>query len=438
MIVRPRRVLVVGGGAGGVATAVALLRRAADGSAPVDLTLVERAAEVGPGLAYGTRDPHHLLNNYAGRMSAIEDDPAHLVRWCLAQGLAATAETFVSRETYGRYLRDLVESAVVPPGSRFTVLRDEVVDVTDAGSDYLATTASGAVLAADSVVLALGNPPPRRPRGLRVDDARFAVDPWDPDLLDRVGPHDSVLLVGTGLTTVDVSAQLASARPGVTITATSRHGLLPLHHVVEAPCPAPAFDTDVVTLREVLHEVRRCLAAGADWRCLVESVKAVANDLWTGFSLEDKERFTRHVGRRWEIARHRMAPAMAEIVDDLLSTGRLTVVPTSQVDPATYDLVVNCTGPAPVSSTGWNPLVDSLAVKGMLWPGPLGLGVDVDADGALVDADGLGARGMYAVGAARRGVDWEVAAVPDIRRQAVRLAEHLATADLDPVTELVG
>jgi uncharacterized NAD(P)/FAD-binding protein YdhS len=45
---------------------------------------------------------------------------------------------------------------------------------------------------------------------------------------------------------------------------------------------------------------------------------------------------------------------------------------------------------------------------------------------------------MYAVGAARRGVDWEVAAVPDIRRQAVRLAEHLATADLDPVTELVG
>ena len=438
MTVRPRRVLVVGGGAGGVATAVALLRRAVDGSAPVDVTLVERAAEAGPGLAYGTHDPHHLLNNYAGRMSAIEDDPAHLVRWCRAQGLAATAETFVSRETYGRYLRDLVASAEVPPGSRFTVLRDEVVDVTDAGSDYLATTASGAVLAADSVVLALGNPPPRRPRGLPVDDVRFADDPWDPDLLDRVGPHDSVLLIGTGLTTVDVSAQLASARPGVSITATSRHGLLPLHHVVEAPCPAPAFDADVVTLREVLREVRRCLAAGADWRCVVESVKAVANDLWTGFSLEDKERFTRHVARRWEIARHRMAPAMAEIVDDLLGTGRLTVVPTSQVDPASYDLVVNCTGPAPVSSTGWNPLVDSLAVKGMLWPGPLGLGFDVDADGALLDADGLGARGMYAVGAAPRGGDWEVAAVPDNPRQAFDMHKVVLALDLDPATELVG
>ena len=80
--------------------------------------MVERAAVVGPGLAYGTREPHHLLNNYAGRMSAIEDDPEHLVRWCRAQGMAVGADTFVSRETYGRYLRNLVESAEVPPGSR--------------------------------------------------------------------------------------------------------------------------------------------------------------------------------------------------------------------------------------------------------------------------------------------------------------------------------
>ena len=160
--------------------------------------------------------------------------------------------------------------------------------------------------------------------------------------------------------------------------------------------------------------------------------------MWGSLSFDDKEQFTRHVSRYWEIARHRMAPAMAEIVDDLVATGRLTVVPTSEVDPAAYDLVVNCTGPAPVSSTGWNPLVDSLAVKGMLWPGPFGLGVDMDADGALIDADGVGAHGMYAVGAARRGVEWEVAAVPDIRRQAVHLAQHLAQSAEQRPTELVG
>jgi uncharacterized NAD(P)/FAD-binding protein YdhS len=431
----PRRVLVVGGGAAGVVTAAALLREAGD--APLAVTVVERGPVVGPGLAYGTRDPQHLLNNYAGRMSAVDADPQHLVRWCRAQGMAVGPDTFVSRETYGRYLVDLLDTEPVPVGSSLERVRDEVVDLADAGTSYLATLASGAVLTADVVVLALGNPPPRRPRGLDVAGSRFVADPWDPDLLDRVGPADRVLLVGTGLTTVDVSAQIAAARPGVRLTATSRRALLPLHHLPEMPEEAPAFDGDVRSLRAALREIRRCTADGADWRCLVESLKAIANDVWHSLSFEDKEQFTRHVGRHWEIARHRMAPPMAAIIDDLLATGRLTVLPTSQVDVASYDLVVNCTGPAPVSTPGWNPLVDHLAVNGMLWPGPFGLGVDVDVDGALLDADGIAARGMYAVGAARRGVDWEVAAVPDIRRQAVRLARHLGTSAPQPV-ELVG
>lgn len=442
----PKQVLVVGGGAAGVVTAAALVRQAGETRRPVDVTVVERAAVVGPGLAYGTREPRHLLNNYAGRMSALEHDPLHLVRWCAAEGMAVTAGTFVSRETYGRYLAALLDAVPVPPGSRVTRLRGEVVDLADVGGSYLARTASGAVLTADVVVLALGNPPPRRPPGIVVDDGRFAPDPWDPALLDRVGDEDRVLLVGTGLTTVDVAAQLAAARPRVRMTAVSRHGLLPLRHVDQPPGPAASFDGEVRTLGAVLAEVRRCVDAGTDWRCVVESLKTVANDVWGSLSFDDKEQFIRHVGRHWEIARHRMAPAMAEIVDDLLRDGRLTLARSRDVDPASYDLVVNCTGPAPVSTPGWNPLVDSLAVKGMLWPGPFGLGIDVDADGALLDADGVGARGMYAVGAARRGVAWEVAAVPDIRRQAVRLARHLCRDDVAPAprpstappAELVG
>ena len=47
----PRQVLVVGGGAAGVITAAALLRGTATA---VGVTLVERAAVAGPGLAYAT------------------------------------------------------------------------------------------------------------------------------------------------------------------------------------------------------------------------------------------------------------------------------------------------------------------------------------------------------------------------------------------------
>ncbi|MGZ6804633.1 MAG: hypothetical protein ACXVFU_16435, partial [Nocardioidaceae bacterium] len=147
---------------------------------------------------------------------------------------------------------------------------------------------------------------------------------------------------------------------------------------------------------------------------------------------EDRERFVRHVARHWEVVRHRMAPAMAAIVDDLLSSRRLEVVTAAGIDASGYDVVVNCTGPAPVTTAGWNPLVDRLAVKGMLWPGPFGLGVDVGPAGALVDEHGLPARGIHVLGAARRGVEWEVAAVPDLRRQATALAQHLRSAVAAP------
>ena len=439
MTTAPTRVVVVGGGAGGVVTAATLLRRAgtATGTA-VEVTVVERAPVVGPGLAYATTDPHHLLNNYVARMSAVEDDPQHLLRWCRAQGLDVTGATFLPRETYGRYLAGVLGATPVPAGCSLRTVRDEAVGLTDTGSGYRLETASGAVLEADVVVLALGNPPPRRPRGVDVDADRLVADPWAPGLLDRVGEDDRVLLVGTGLTAVDVAVQIAAARPRVRITATSRHALLPLRHVPEPPGPATAFDGDVRTLRAVLAEARRCVEDGEDWRCLVESLKLIANDVWTGLSREDREQFSRHVARHWEIARHRMAPAMAALVDDLLATGRLTLAPSTTVDTAAYDVVVNCTGPAPVGSTGWNPLVDALAVTGMLWPGPLGLGLDLDTEGALVDAGGVAARGVYAVGAARRGAEWEVAAVPDLRRQAERLADHLAAREPVLPAELVG
>jgi uncharacterized NAD(P)/FAD-binding protein YdhS len=43
----------------------------------------------------------------------------------------------------------------------------------------------------------------------------------------------------------------------------------------------------------------------------------------------------------------------------------------------------------------------------------------------VVDAEDRTNPRLYAVGAARRGTEWEVAAVPDLRQQAARLATHL-------------
>jgi uncharacterized NAD(P)/FAD-binding protein YdhS len=78
-----------------------------------------------------------------------------------------------------------------------------------------------------------------------------------------------------------------------------------------------------------------------------------------------------------------------------------------------------------VPTRGWNALVDNLLERGVIRPHRLGLGLDLDADGHVVGRSGAVDPAVHAVGAARKGVEWEVSAIPDLRSQARRLAEHL-------------
>jgi uncharacterized NAD(P)/FAD-binding protein YdhS len=170
--------------------------------------------------------------------------------------------------------------------------------------------------------------------------------------------------------------------------------------------------------------LRAADAAGRDWRGVVDGIRPQIGDLWEALTYEDRERFVRHLARRWEVHRHRMAPEVADRIARLRTSGQLTI----QTDPpelAEFTRVVNCTGPQSVAATGWNALVDQLLADGMARPDPLDLGFDLDRDGALVDSTGKASRRVYAIGAARRGARWEAAAIPAIRTHAAALTDLL-------------
>lgn len=59
---------------------------------------------------------------------------------------------------------------------------------------------------------------------------------------------------------------------------------------------------------------------------------------------------------------------------------------------------------------------------------PLGTGIDVSADCAIIDGNGFPSHRLFAVGPLTRAAFWEMIAIPDIRNQGAELAARLARA----------
>ena len=448
----PRTIAVVGGGAAGVILSAHLLR-AASASRPVRVLLVDPAETPGRGLPYRTTDPRHTLNAVVARLSAFDDDPGHLLRWCAAAGIPAEPGTFLQRADFGRYLTELLGSVPVPDGSSVRHVRGTVVDADDepdgaygpSGPGVALTLADGTTLHADSAVLALGTPPPVRLPEYEPWCERYVADPWSPDLDARAAGARRVLVVGTGLTTLDVVAHLHPLLPGARFTAVSRGGVLPAPHAAE-PLP-PAVEVELglerdgaPTLAGALDVVRRRAdaerAAGRDWRAVIDAVRPQVNAVWAGLTPEERATFQREHARSWENVRHRMSHAMRTHVDELIGGGVLTVGTVAEVrggqrwDTTAFDLVVGATGLPALTSPGWNRLVDALLARGLIRPHRLGTGLDLTSDAALVDAAGVGHPRLRAMGLARRGLEWECTSVPDLRRQAAALTDDLLGARL--------
>ncbi|HEY1434442.1 MAG TPA: FAD/NAD(P)-binding protein, partial [Thermoanaerobaculia bacterium] len=225
-------IVVIGGGFSGTAVAAHLLRR----GAPARVVLANRFGPIGRGVAYGTRLEAHVLNVPAGGMSALPEDRDHFVRWARTRDDAIRGDTYVSRRVYGEYLESLLREAEhhAPRAGRLERLVGVARDIEiRPNGDAAEVVFAGARILADHVVLALGNYSPSNPAavgGEFYDGDRYVRDPWVRGSLDVVRPGEAVLMLGTGLTMMDIALDLASRGVRLPLFAVSRLGLLPRAH----------------------------------------------------------------------------------------------------------------------------------------------------------------------------------------------------------------
>jgi uncharacterized NAD(P)/FAD-binding protein YdhS len=432
-----RRVLVVGGGASGTLAAVQLLR---GGGTGLEVVVIEPREVVGHGIAYGTRDPWHRLNVPAQVMSGLPDHPEHFQAWA-----GVPPASFPDRMTYGRYLEWLLAATNAESEASFRHLRDRATGLVVEDDELRVSTAGGDTVAADAVVIATGNelPPVPAPLASLEGDPRFVRDPWAAGALEPVADGETVAILGTGHTAIDLSASVLVARPAARVIAISRHGELPRVH--EDPWrprqSTPVFDVEEFrAFHDPLEEAAaRIRAHPGGWRQGLDSLRPITPALWATLDEPVRHSFVRDWRRTWEIHRSRVPVESMREVGRWRRGGRL-VVRSGTLErvvadrsglwidaggaPIHADRLLLATGPDERAAA--NPFLAAAIDAGVLRPGPLGLGLDADVD-TLRAIDGTGGTGrpVHVMGPLLRGVLWETIAVPEIRAQAARIATSL-------------
>ncbi len=436
-----RHVAIVGAGFSGTLLAINLLRH--DGPAA---TLIERGDAAGLGVAYGTRQSDHLLNVRAANMSAFPDRPDHFTAWLGARGAGAGAADFVPRALYGVYLRETLAAAQAAAPERLTIVDGEAVDIDGA----TVRLKDGGRVDADAVVLAVGNLAPQVPPGLGAiaDHPAFVGNPWAAGTTAGLGDGDTVLLIGTGLTMVDVVLSLEAQGFAGRIVALSRRGLLPHRHAPATPPAQPLTERPRPPLSALVRSVRtRGEAIG--WRSAIDELRPFTQGIWAAAEPGERRRFLRHVRPWWDIHRHRLAPAVADRIDAMVASGRLTLLAgkSSDARPVADGVevewrprgeaalrqihatrILSCIGPQGDVTRTDDPLLAALVAGGRIRPDGEHLGIDVESTGRVLHDDGGSDDRLFAIGPMTRGAFWEIVAVPDLRRQVWNVARYLSNA----------
>lgn len=462
---RPFRLAILGGGFTGAAFAVHFLRAYPHA---VEIAIFEPRAELGQGVAYGTDSVLHRINVPSDKMFVFDEDREDFSRWMQSSGRRASdpagetgdGDHYSLRRDFGAYMSWLLDRTVADhgPECRLRHYRTDAENVERlAGGTFWITGADGAVVAADAVLICASHAAPAFPWQGDMDESLpgLVVNPWAPGALDGLPLDGDAFIIGTGLTMADMVVSLDAAGHKGSILAVSRRGLVPS----EQGEFASGFDlfgdrepprTALGLLRLVRWRANELTRSGRAWHAAVDALRWDLPRFWSTLPVSERARLVRHLRAYWDVHRYRMAPQVAGRLARDRAGGRFAIA-AGRIDRIGHDgkgfwidwrprgsdpakppgrsrasVVINCTGPGANPARSRNPLFRSLIGNGLAAPDPLGIGLDVTADGTALDPQGRSVRRLLVAGPLARGRFGETMGVPDASANARMVAEQLA------------
>ena len=441
-------VCVIGGGFTGAVAAIACLQQIDE---PFRLTIIEPHGSLGRGVAYGGHHPLHLLNVRARDLSVFPDRPGDFLNWTfqhLDQGendpslLEGLGHTFLPRQLFGEYVRQrLMETVDGRPDAQFDVLTGTALSCRREGAAFVVRTDNAEALRADVVILATAY-------GLPAEHGDGALSPFGYVSPNRFAQAQSLILIGSGLTMVDVLRTARREGFAGDATVISRRGQLPREHAAKGVVPKEMAIPATKSLARLTTSVRiACEAAeahGTPWQAVINGLRASIPAIWQKLSVEEQARFIRHVRPFWDAHRHRLPSEVYRQLQSEFDEGRLRLMRArvldvdasetgftvsvkprgvASVERLNVDLAFDCRGYKPELRS---PLIGSLIDENLARRDPHDLGLTVEPNGRALGLLGKPTPGLYALGPLGQGTLWEITAVPEIVRQADLATSQIA------------
>jgi uncharacterized NAD(P)/FAD-binding protein YdhS len=449
------KIAVIGGGLSGSLVTAYMARTS---KMPITIYLFEKRPEqLNKGVAYSSRLPYQLLNVMVKDMSLFKDQPEHFANWLKERGYNYKPVDFAPRDIYGQYISETFNFWTGHKTDvNVKVVYQEATNICHYDNGYKISYGNGEHILVDKVVLCTGNFPPGDVPGLpqQIKESKnYISHPWGGFDIKSVPPENDVLMVGSGLTMIDLVLSLQKNGHKGKITVISRRGLLPLPHG-DAPeyIPGQGPDLKNATATSLLDWVKKNVilanTVGKNWRSVIDSIRGYIPEMWNALPLEERKRFIRHLRPFWEIHRHRMPVESIETLKRMEVNGHLTFLAgriqgaelkgnkakviyrcrnSKTLLDVTVDTIINCTGPETEYRKLRSPLYQSLIENKLAQTEPLSLGLMATTDGFVINASGKVDKNLAIIGPPAKGILWECTALREIRLQAETVSRKILT-----------
>ncbi|HMT28825.1 MAG TPA: FAD/NAD(P)-binding protein [Bacteroidia bacterium] len=452
-------IAIIGGGFSGTMTAIHLMRQS---DVSLHIILINHRYPLAKGIAYSSYSNKHLLNVAAKNMSAFPDKSDDFLKWLKNHDNYGALDqnelpgTFLPRNIYGKYLKDTFENAIRKKSENVTIefIHDEAIDLEIKDSRVQVYFSVSPTVIADKVVLAMGNPDPRHPdfnNDKFLNSNRYFPNPWLNTAVSHPDIEENILIVGNGLTMVDVVLGLREKNFQGKIYSLSPHGFRILPHRKFEPYTGlleeihpPYKLKDLVSIFK--SHVNKQRKKGESGEAVVDALRPLTQKIWQDLNEKEKERFMYYLRHMWGVARHRLPMDVHKYIQQMILDDKLEIVAgkilsvdehesSAQVsiqrknnqDVLKIDVsrIINCTGPESNITKIKNPLIRNMLESKIVSPGDLQMGFKAKADGTIIHPDGSESQSLFTIGSWLKGVLWESTAVPELRTQAKNLAEKL-------------